>query len=85
MAWFIVCIAPFTASSRLLEPGLSVFPPLSLMLVLSPVTTIPLFFVHTSPRGRTLLLIYVDDMIITGDDSQFIEFVKKRLNEKFDV
>jgi hypothetical protein len=27
----------------------------------------PALFVHVSPRGRTLLL-YVDDMIITGDD-----------------
>ena len=42
----------------------------------------PALFVHTS-RGRTLLLPYVDDMIITGDDSQFIDFVKKRLNDKF--
>ena len=43
----------------------------------------PALFVHTSPRGRTLLLLYVDDMIITGDDSQFIDFVKKRLSDKF--
>ena len=39
--------------------------------------------VITDARGRTLLLLYVDDMIITGDDSQFIDFVKKRLSDKF--
>jgi hypothetical protein len=41
----------------------------------------PALFVHTSPRGRTLL--YVDDMTITGDDSQYIAFVKQRLIETF--
>ncbi|XP_039806165.1 uncharacterized mitochondrial protein AtMg00810-like [Panicum virgatum] len=43
----------------------------------------PALFVHTSSRGRTLLILYVDDMIITGDDPQFIAFVKARLNEQF--
>uniref|UniRef100_A0A0A9CUY6 Reverse transcriptase Ty1/copia-type domain-containing protein n=1 Tax=Arundo donax TaxID=35708 RepID=A0A0A9CUY6_ARUDO len=43
----------------------------------------PALFVHTSSRGRTLLLLYVDDMIITGDDSQYIAFVKARLSEQF--
>ncbi|WVZ60603.1 hypothetical protein U9M48_010600 [Paspalum notatum var. saurae] len=43
----------------------------------------PALFVHTSSRGRTLLLLYVDDMIITGDDPQFIAFVKARLSERF--
>ena len=43
----------------------------------------PALFVHTSSRGRTLLLLYVDDMIITGDDSQFIDLVKMRLSDKF--
>ncbi|WVZ93020.1 hypothetical protein U9M48_039043 [Paspalum notatum var. saurae] len=43
----------------------------------------PALFVHTSSRGRTLLLLYVDDMIITGDDPQFIAFVKARLSELF--
>ena len=43
----------------------------------------PVLFVHTYSRGHTLLLLYVEDMIITGDDSQFIDLVKMRLNDKF--
>ncbi|WVZ56049.1 hypothetical protein U9M48_006635 [Paspalum notatum var. saurae] len=43
----------------------------------------PALFVHTSSCGRTLLLLYVDDMIITGDDPQFIAFIKARLSEQF--
>ena len=43
----------------------------------------PALFVHTSPRGRTLRLLYVDDMIITGDDSEYIAFVKARLRDQF--
>jgi hypothetical protein len=39
-------------------------------------------FVHVSPRGRTLLL-YVDDMIITGDGPEYIAFVKARFNDQF--
>ena len=42
----------------------------------------PALFVHTSSHGRTLLL-YVDDMIIIGDDSQYIAFVKARISEQF--
>jgi hypothetical protein len=49
----------------------------------SPSNHDPALFIHTSPRGRTLLLLYVDDMIITGDDSEYIAFVKARLNEQF--
>jgi hypothetical protein len=40
-------------------------------------------FVHVSPRGRTLLLLYVDDMIITGDDPEYIAFVKAHLSDQF--
>jgi hypothetical protein len=32
-------------------------------------------FVHVSPRGRTLLL-YVDDMIITGDDTSTLSLLR---------
>jgi hypothetical protein len=40
-------------------------------------------FVHKSPRGRTLLLLYVDDMIITSDDPEYIAFVKAHLSDQF--
>jgi hypothetical protein len=40
-------------------------------------------FVHTSPRGWTVLLVYVDDMIITGDGSEYISFVKALLSDLF--
>lgn len=40
-------------------------------------------FVDTSPQGWTLILLYVDDMIVIGDDSQHIDFVKKHLSEQF--
>jgi hypothetical protein len=43
----------------------------------------PALFVHVSPRGRTLLLLYVDDMIINGDDLEYIAFVKTRLSDQF--
>jgi hypothetical protein len=33
-------------------------------------------FVHVSPKGRTLLLLYVDDMLITGDNLEHISHVK---------
>jgi hypothetical protein len=42
----------------------------------------PALFVHVSPRGRTLLL-YVDDMIITGDDAEYIAFIKAHLSDQF--
>jgi hypothetical protein len=42
----------------------------------------PALFVHVSPCGRTLVL-YVDDMIITSDDPEYIAFVKTRLSDQF--
>lgn len=43
----------------------------------------PALFVHVSSQGRTLLFLYVDNMLITGDDSSFIMYVKKHLNKQF--
>jgi hypothetical protein len=43
----------------------------------------PALFVHTYPCGWTLLILYVDDMIITSNDSEYIAFVKARLHEQF--
>jgi hypothetical protein len=43
----------------------------------------PALFIHVSPRGRTLLLLYVNDMIITGDDLEYIAFIKARLSDQF--
>jgi hypothetical protein len=40
-------------------------------------------FVHMTPRGRTLILLYVDDMIITGDDHEYITYVKAHLSARF--
>jgi hypothetical protein len=39
-------------------------------------------FIHMSSRGR-ILLFYVDDMIITGDDPKYIAFIKARLSNQF--
>jgi hypothetical protein len=43
----------------------------------------PALFVRVSPHGRTLLLLYVDGMIITGDNPEYIAFVKAHLSDHF--
>jgi hypothetical protein len=43
----------------------------------------PALFVHVSPCGWTLLLLYMDNMIITDDDPEYIVFVKARLSDQF--
>jgi hypothetical protein len=45
----------------------------------------PALFVHHSPYGRTLLLLYVDDMLITGDNADHILAVKRQLGEQFQM
>ena len=43
----------------------------------------PVVFTYSSSRGRTILLLYVDDMILAGDDPAHIAFVKQKLCETF--
>lgn len=40
-------------------------------------------FSHTSDRGKILLIVYVDDIIITGDDKQGIDDLKRYLQNSF--
>ena len=45
----------------------------------------PALFIHTSSRGRTLLLLYVDDMLSTGDDAEHISLVERHLSQQFQM
>ena len=40
-------------------------------------------FSHTSDRGKILLIVYVDDIIIIGDDKQDIDDLKGYLQNSF--
>ena len=40
-------------------------------------------FSHTSDRGKILLIVYVDDIIIIGDDKQGINNLKRYLQNSF--
>jgi hypothetical protein len=43
----------------------------------------PVLFFISLHEGRTLLLLYVDDMLITGDDPEHISQVKQHFSEQF--
>ena len=53
--------------------------------VFSPSPHDPALFFHTSSRGRTLLLLYVDDMLITGDDAEHVSLVKRHPSQQFQM
>ncbi|KAL1205730.1 Retrovirus-related Pol polyprotein from transposon RE2 [Cardamine amara subsp. amara] len=42
-------------------------------------------FTHKGPTGIVAVLIYVDDLIITGDDIEGVTSLKKNLKESFDI
>ncbi|WVZ89121.1 hypothetical protein U9M48_035573 [Paspalum notatum var. saurae] len=70
------------ASSRLLVPGLRFT---SVVTIAGFVASQhdPALFVHISSRGCAHILLYVDNMLITGDDLDYIAFVKAHLPEQF--
>src|SRR3954471_18002267 len=85
MAWFIVFDALFSLYGLKQAPRawFERFASVVTAAGFSPSSHDPALFVHTSPGGRTLLLLCVDDMIITGDDLEYIAFVKARLRDHF--
>ena len=40
---------------------------------------------RTSPQGRVLLLLYIDDMIVTGDDTVGITNTQRYLDRQFHI
>jgi histone deacetylase 1/2 len=50
----------------------------------SPSAHDPTLFIHLSPCGHTLLL-YVDDILIIGDNVERISHVKKQLGVQFQI
>ena len=42
-------------------------------------------FTRQTPRGLTLLLLYVDDMVISSDDADTILSLKQRLQQEFQM
>ena len=44
-----------------------------------------LFIKHSSSGGVTILLVYVDDIIVTGNDIEGINFLRTQLMKEFSI
>jgi Reverse transcriptase (RNA-dependent DNA polymerase) len=46
----------------------------------------PCIFIHKNETGeRTYIALYVDDLLITGDNEEDITMIKRRLSEQFEM
>ena len=83
-AKFVAFVVLFMALSRLLELGLK----FSSVVAQQGFTSSPhdiALFVRRSSAGITLILLYVDDMIITGNDSAGIRSLQHFLSQYFEM
>ena len=70
---------PSMVSSRLHEPSLNIFRSAVLAIGFTESSSNYALFPCQTPRGITLLLLYVDDMVISGDDVDSIISLKQHL------
>ena len=71
--------------NKLLEHDLQSPVLLSLSMVFQAVLLIQLFFLRRYSHGITILFLYDDNMIITGDDMQGIQDLKHFLSRQFEM
>jgi hypothetical protein len=78
--WFVTFINPFMAISKLLGLGFNILPLWSQLLIFPPALMV---WLSSSTCHLVVGLLYVDDIIITGDDPEYIAFVKTCLSDQF--